>query len=246
MTLQGRYIRVAYNNEGYAIVGYRTANQSVGEEWMLLDVGLTLRDGVPSYTLKREALSLETPDGKTIPLPTNVEYRKADLSAMQNRAKASRDPINYFPPKARTAQRLGFFADLDSKSSAWDQVELSFQRGTVGEVFFPVPGGIKYGQYWLNVKFKESLVRVPFRILTEKEYKLLDKNFEDIKQVDEAFRRGLAGPPASRLGRGRAAEGRVASRATNAAETMKAAARGAEWVARSRARSRPAPMSGWR
>ena len=42
MTIKGRYIRAAYNNEGYAILGYKTANLSVGQEWMLLDVGLAL------------------------------------------------------------------------------------------------------------------------------------------------------------------------------------------------------------
>ena len=44
---------------------------------MLLEVGITVRDGVPDYTLKRDALSLETPDGKTIPLPSIEEHRKA-------------------------------------------------------------------------------------------------------------------------------------------------------------------------
>ena len=53
----------------------------------------------------------------------------------------------------------------------------------------PCPGGIKYGQHWLNVKFEKSLVRVPFRILTEEEEKLLSKNYKDIsKQVEEAFK----------------------------------------------------------
>ena len=52
-----------------------------------------------------------------------------------------------------------------------------------------MPGGIKYGQHWLNVKFEKSLVRVPFRILTEDEEKLLSKNYKDIsKQVEEAFK----------------------------------------------------------
>ena len=51
MTLEGRYVRAAYNNEGYAILGYRSVQQSgVGEPWMLLEVGFALRDGVPNYT----------------------------------------------------------------------------------------------------------------------------------------------------------------------------------------------------
>jgi hypothetical protein len=190
MTLEGTWTRVAYNNEGYAIIGYRLANLSIGEEWMLLEFGTTVRDGVPAYTLKRDALSLETPDGATIPLASNMDYRKANLAALQSRERVQRDSINYFPPSAHQACRLGFFSELDDRAMAWDQVELNSQRGCVGRLFFQVPGGIKYGQYWLNVKFEQTLVRVPFRILTKDEERLLSKNFKDIrKQVEDAFKK---------------------------------------------------------
>src|SRR5512133_2097894 len=46
MTMEGAFVRAAYNNEGYAILGYETANHNVGQEWMLLLIGLTVRDGV--------------------------------------------------------------------------------------------------------------------------------------------------------------------------------------------------------
>jgi len=190
MTMQGRYIRAAYNNEGYVILGYRIVNLSVGEEWMLLEAGFTVRDGVPDYDLTREALSLETPDGQTLPLPSVDEYRKANVMALEAREKVQRDSINYFPPSASRACRVGFFAEVDQRALPWDRVELSSQRACLGRLFFKVPGGIKYGQYWLNVKFAKSLVRVPFRVLTKEEDKLLEKNFGDIKkQVDEAFKK---------------------------------------------------------
>jgi len=190
MTIEGTWIRAAYNNEGYAILGYRLANQSIGEEWMLLEFGTTLRDGVSSFTMKREALSLDTPDGKTIPLATIQEAREADTRALQNREKVQRDSINYFPPNASRPCRLGFFSELDSRALPWDQVELSDDRGCVGRLFFHVPGGIVHGQYWLNVKFEKSVIRVPFRILTKDEEKLLSKNFKDIrKQVQDAFKK---------------------------------------------------------
>jgi hypothetical protein len=190
MTLEGTYIRAAYNNEGYAILGYRVANQSIGEEWMLLEFGATVRDDVPNYTLKREAVSLETPDGKTIPLAPVMEYRKANLSALQNRAKIQRDSINYFPPSVRQPCRVGFFSELEDRAMPFDQVELSYTRGCVGRLFFQIPGGITYGQHWLNLKFEKSLVRVPFRILTKDEEKLLSRNYKDIKkQVEDAFKK---------------------------------------------------------
>ena len=188
MTLEGKFVRAAYNNEGYVILGYQAANRSVGEEWLLLEVGITVREGVKAYELTRAALSVDTPDGKTLPLPSVPEFREGSTQALQNRAKVQRDSINYFPPSATQACRLGFFSDLQDRAMPWDQVELSDRRACLGRLYFKVPGGIKYGQHWLNVKFRDSLIRVPFRILTEDEEKLLSKNFKAIsEQVKEAF-----------------------------------------------------------
>jgi len=190
MTLEGNFVRASYNNEGYVIIGYQMAQRSIGEEWMLLEMGATVLERVPDYKLLRDALSLETPDGKTIPLATVEEYRAGDTRAVENRSKVQRDSINYFPPSAHDACRIGFFAPLESRAMPWDEVELSTNRACLGRIYFKVPGGITYGQHWLNVKFEKSLVRVPFRILTKDEEKLLSKNFGSIKkQIDNAFKK---------------------------------------------------------
>ena len=190
MTLQGRYVRAAYNDEGYAILGYRAANLSVGEEWLLLEVGFALREGVPDYEMTREALSLETPDGKTIPLAVErgIPEGEPQRAAGPGEGPARLDQL--LPAERPQSCRIGFFAELDQRAMAWDTVELSDQRACLGRLFFQVPGGITYGQHWLSVRFAKSVVRVPFRVLTKEEDKLLDKNYEDIKkQVDEAFRK---------------------------------------------------------
>jgi len=188
LTMEGKFVRAAYNNEGYVILGYQPANRSVGEEWMLLEVGLTLRDNVKSFTLTRNEFSVDTPDGKTLPLPSTTEFRAGNTQALQNRAKVQRDSINYFPPGATRACRIGFFSDLEDRAMAWDQFEMSDNRACVGRLYFKVPGGIKYGQHWLNVKLQKSLIRVPFRILTDDEERTLSRNYGDIeKQVKEAF-----------------------------------------------------------
>jgi hypothetical protein len=71
----------------------------------------------------------------------------------------------------------------------FDVVDLSDDRACLGRLYFRIPGGIAYGQHWLNVKFQNSLVRVPFRILTADEGKFLGKNYKAIdKQVKEAFK----------------------------------------------------------
>ena len=73
---------------------------------------------------------------------------------------------------------------------AYDEFEVSDTRACIGRLYFHVPGGIKYGQHWLNVKFQKSVIRVPFRILTEDEEKTLSKNYGNIeRQVKDAFKK---------------------------------------------------------
>jgi len=189
LTIEGKFVRAAYNNEGYVILGYQASNRSIGEDWMLLEVGMTVRDKVPNYKITREAISLELPDGKTLPLPTVTEQRSGNVQGIQQRAKVQRDSINYFPPGASRACGLLFFPDLGSRALPYDETELSDDRACVGRLYFKIPGGIALGQYWLNVKFQNSLLRVPFRILTEEEEKFLSKNYKSVeKQVKEAFK----------------------------------------------------------
>ena len=142
------------------------------------------------YKLTRDSVSLEIPSGKTIALASNKEFNAANLQALQMRDSVMRDSINYFPPMASQACRIGFFAELGKPGMSWDEVEVSPTRACLGRLFFKVPGGIAYGQHWLNVKFAGSLVRVPFRILTKEEEKFLSQNWKDIrKQVEDAFKK---------------------------------------------------------
>ena len=192
MTIEGKFVRVAYNNEAYAILGYQIANRTIGNEWIMLDTGFTLMEKTPDYKLKREAISLTTPDDTTLPLPSIKEYREneAKVQALQNRLKVQRDSINYFPPWVHGVNRLGFFSDLGSRAMPWDEADVSNDRACMGQLYFHIPGGTKFGQYWLNVKFAQGVLRVPFRLLTEDEEKMLGKNFGDIKkQIENAFRR---------------------------------------------------------
>ena len=116
------------------------------------------------------------------------EHRSGDTRAIQGRSKVQRDSINYFPVMASQPCRIGFFSDLESRAMPWDEVAITNRRACLGRLYFKIPGGIKYGQHWLNVKFEKSLIRVPFKILTEDEEKVLSKNYKSIeKQVKEAF-----------------------------------------------------------
>lgn len=185
-TLMGAFVRIAYNNEGFVTLGYEMANEEQGKEWALLDMGITLRKGVPDYTLTRDHLTLKTPDGKVIPMATNQEYKAANLQGLNRRAKVMRDSINYFPLDADQPCAISFFKDTASPGMAWDQVELSWQRACVGRLYFHVPGGIQIGQHWLVVKLAGSEVQVPFRVVSEEDEKLLRKKWQDLKKQQEA------------------------------------------------------------
>jgi hypothetical protein len=184
-TLMGQYVRIAYNNEGFVTLGYKVAQIAIGEEWMLLEAGFTMREPAKNYKLKRGDISIKTPDGTVIPLATQKDYAQAGyLPALNNRAKVARDPINYFPVAAHRGCAVQFFAPA-GRGLAWDEVELSSDRGCVGRLYFKIPGGIKVGQHWLVVKFGQSEVQVPFRILTKEEEKELEKSWEDLKKAHE-------------------------------------------------------------
>ena len=188
-TLMGQYVRVAYNNTGFATLGYKMAQNSVGQEWMLLEIGLTVRGSSKDVTLERDDLSIKTPDGTVIPLATQKQYAEAGyLRALNTQARVVRDSINYFPMDATRAAPIAFFAQVGAPGSqlAYDQIELSKDRANLGRLYFHIPGGIKVGQHWLIVKFSESEVQVPFRILTKEEAKQFEKSWDDIKKAHEA------------------------------------------------------------
>ena len=160
ITMEGKFVRAAYNNEGYVILGYQASNRSVGEEWMLLEVGTTVLDK-EDYKLTREAISLRRLMARRFPCRDHRAAGGPD-QAIQQRANVQRDSINYFPPRASRPCAFLFFPDLGARSLPLRRVDLTDDRACLGRLYFRIPGGIAYGQYWLNVKFQNSLVRVPF------------------------------------------------------------------------------------
>jgi hypothetical protein len=181
--VEGQFVRVAETDEGWVVLGYGIANESVKEEWMLLDVGMTVLRGVKGQKITRDQIKLVTPDRQVISLPSQEEYSKArgSLAAMTERANITGESINYFPPGADQACRIGFFSDPTKpmQSLAYDEVDLNSQRACLGRLYFHVPGGIQYGNYNLDVQFANSVVRVPMKIMTKEEAKEFEKQWKE-------------------------------------------------------------------
>lgn len=182
----GKLVRLGYNDEGHVVLGYRVANESVGQEWLLLEVGMTLIKGVEPVTVTRDSLFIETPDGSQVPLATQKEFSDAYkvLKKMDKRANYVRDSIDYLPKTARTPGAMRFFSitGRGSRRSSRDEFQLSSSTRCFDRIYFHVPGGIQYGQYFLNVQLRDTTVRVPFRIMTKDELKEAKAEYKQMKK----------------------------------------------------------------
>jgi len=184
--IEGQFVRVAENNEGWVVLGYETANGSVKSKWMLLNVGLTLQNGVKDQKITRDQVKLVTPDDQVISMATQREYMSgfATLDPMNARANIESQSINYFPVGRNRPCRIGFFGNMDQRvgNLSFDEVELDDQSACMGRIYFQVPDGIQYGQYNFDVQFAESIVRVPFKIMTAEEAKQFGKEWKEAEK----------------------------------------------------------------
>jgi hypothetical protein len=182
LAVEGTFIRVAANEEGWVTVAYRTANEAVGEEYMLLRAGMTLTDTKGTQTITRDDIKLVTPDNQVLPLMTQEEAERAsgNLSMLTKRAAMDTDSVNYFPNTADRPCELRFFSAIavPRATLAYDQVELASQTACVGVLYFHVPDGIQYGNYNLDVHFENSIVKVPMEIMTKEREKEFTKQWK--------------------------------------------------------------------
>ncbi|HHQ47355.1 MAG TPA: hypothetical protein ENK19_00545 [Acidobacteria bacterium] len=189
LSIPGTFVRVVYNDEGYVVLGYATANASVGQEWMLLEIGLTTQQKVQA-TVHRDGIAVITPDGQTVPLATQQEYNAAGgkLRSLNARANIQRQSINYFPAWSKNPCRVGFFSDTsqNARMMTYDQISLDWRRACVGRLYFHLPEKIQYGQYYLQVKFPHSTIKVPFRIMTKEELKKAKAKLKEMQKEAKA------------------------------------------------------------
>ncbi len=191
-TAQGQFVRLAYNNEGWVTLGYRTANGSQGQDWLLLESGVTILKPHKNQTMTRDSFAVKLPDGSMVPLASQKEFQEAGyLRGMTERANMSNDSINYFPNQGSQPCPMLFFSDPTSGTGAlaFDQFETGWTRACAGRLYFKLPDGqkIEPGQYWLVVKFAGSTVEVPFRIMTKDEENYFKKNWKKIKAEHDAI-----------------------------------------------------------
>lgn len=185
----GEYVRRAFNDEAFVVLGFVTANDSAGKRWMLLEIAATSQPG-RFITLEREDFTLVTPDEQKIPMASQPVFQEAFGETLQLNSKANvqSQPLNYLPRRANHLCRLGFFADMNKRGRriAFDEAYLNPTTACVGRVYFEIPDGIQHGQHVLLVELSESTLEVPFTIMTDDEEKQFNKEW---KQIAKAARK---------------------------------------------------------
>jgi hypothetical protein len=159
----GRYVLKQYGPELWTVLGYRFANSQIGDEWMILEVGLSSPNG-QSAKVTRDDVFLRAPDGTRVRLATQSEFNEVygSLRPVISKANVNRDPLDYFPP-SREECFVQFFVEPGGGVS-FDEVTVSDRRGCFGRLFFNVKGGIQAGRWVLGIDQKESEIRIPFEL----------------------------------------------------------------------------------
>jgi hypothetical protein len=162
----GQYIMRQNGSEADVVVGYKHAAQSLGDEWLLLELAITSPSG-ESAKFERKNIWVRTPAGVQVPAASQKAFGEA-YGSMRNKiaqANVARDPMDYFPPN-----RLPCDLDLyvaPGEGVAFDQVTVNQRRACEGKLFFYIPGGVQPGKYVLGIDLEEDEIRIPFTLGSE-------------------------------------------------------------------------------
>ncbi len=159
----GQYVLKQFGPELWVILGYRFANTQLGDEWMILELGLSAPAG-QTPKVERENIFLRSPSGSRISIASQTEFNDAwgELRPTIQRANVNRDPLEYFPPNREDCSMQFFVAPGGGVS--FDEVVLNQQRACFGRLFVQVPGGIQSGRWVLGIDLPESEIRIPFEL----------------------------------------------------------------------------------
>lgn len=145
-----------------AILGYKFADLSLGDEWMVVDLALTgLRP--ESIEVRQEAISVVTPDGRRISLPSQKEFIAAypEIQSLMRRAAIASQPLEATRGGRRPCE-LDFLREPGTDGTTRTAIWINERELCVGMLAFPVPGGIQPGRWRMVIELEESDLEIPF------------------------------------------------------------------------------------
>jgi hypothetical protein len=149
------------------VVDSKFAANSLGDEWMILNTAMSGMAGGATM-VDREMMSIRTPDGRTIPMPSYREFNAAydELASAARRAEMAADPLD-FTRAGRRDCLIDFFPIPGTGRSARTALNVTKNQLCVGPLYFPVTGGIQPGNWRLIIDFEETRAVVPFTLEVE-------------------------------------------------------------------------------
>jgi hypothetical protein len=162
----GQYLMRQKAAEADVVVGYKHAAQTLGDEWLLLELAITSPSG-ESAKFERENIWVRTPAGVQVPAASQKAFGEAygKMRSKISQANVARDPMDYFPPN-RLPCSLDLFV-TPGEGVAFDQVTVNDRRACQGKLFFYIPGGVQPGRYVLGMDLEEDEIRIPFTLGAE-------------------------------------------------------------------------------
>jgi hypothetical protein len=143
------------------------AANNMAEDWLILNVALSGMTG-GATKVDRRLISIRTPDGRTIPLPSYKEFNAAydELASAARRAALTSQPLG-FTRGGRRACAIDFMPLPGSGVAANKAVNVTKNDLCVGMLYFPVRGGVQPGRWKLILDFEETQAVVPFVLETD-------------------------------------------------------------------------------
>lgn len=160
----GRHI-VRYRDTAIEVLVESTfAAANLGEDWLVLNVGLSGMTGAAT-PVDRRRVSVRTPDGTTVPLPSYREFNAAfdQLVSVERRAALASQPLD-FTRGGRRSCAIDFMPRPGSGRSARTVLHVTKNQLCVGLLYFPIPGGVQPGRWRLVIDFEETRAVVPFTL----------------------------------------------------------------------------------
>lgn len=154
---------LATGPDAHVFVDAGYSSTQLGDRWLVLEAVLSARSG-RRIEVSRDAITVRTPSGLTLPLATQQEYAESygDLRSAQLHPAVAEPSPRVFGTPRRSCGRW-FFAP-PAEGFAADSLSIGGAEQCWGVLVFQVPGGVQPGPWRLDIDLEEADVRVPFRV----------------------------------------------------------------------------------
>jgi hypothetical protein len=150
--------------EMVAVVTFQQGKYSVAQEWLILGVEMTSPRGSGPTIVRRNDISVYSPDGRRFSMIGQDEFIRA-LARLRIPMERT---LNYLPllfrvEPSRMPNDRWFYA-IGALQVAFDEIPLNSSERFLGPLIFDIPGGVQPGRWRLVFDLEESRPDIPFVI----------------------------------------------------------------------------------